>query len=103
MLLACRYSVSRRQVIVLLLLSCMSYHSVFVCLQERYRRQHGINILDADKFALFSGISVEEMDRSIIKSIAYLVSHVFEFYGPQVSICARDNQWYCTLNHEEFL
>ena len=54
-------------------------------LQARYRRQHGISIFDAEKLALFSGISVEEMDKSIIKSVAYLMSHVFDFYGLQVS------------------
>ncbi|XP_065913262.1 piezo-type mechanosensitive ion channel component 1-like isoform X2 [Dysidea avara] len=67
MLIACRYSVSRRQ--------------------ARCQRQHDNSTLDTDKLVLFPGITVEEMDTSILKTVAYLVSHIFEFYGLHLCWC----------------
>lgn len=82
MLIACSYVVERRQV------SCYSFSRVYsahwVVTQEQYYQQHSITIPKSEKTALFWGISVDEMEKSILKTVAYLISHIFDFYGIEV-------------------
>ena len=82
MLVACSYSVQRRQV-----RNYVFTLPVFTCWvipQKRYYLHNFIDIPKADKMALFWGISIDEMDKSLLKTVAYLVSHIFDLYGLEV-------------------
>ena len=83
MLIACSYSVQRRQVRNRVFYSVCIY-SLGGHLQKQYYLHNFIDIPKADKTALFWGIGIDEMDKSLLKTIAYLVSHVFDLYGLEV-------------------
>ena len=69
-------------IIVLLLLAF--YYTV----ARRQRRcLKDIEIPVKDKRALFWGITSEEADKSMIKGIGYLISHMFDFYGLEICWC----------------
>ena len=56
----------------------------WVATQSRLYQRNFITIPAADKTALFWGISIDEMDTSIFKTAAHLISHIFDFYGLEV-------------------
>ena len=82
MLIACSYSVQRRQVRNRVVSVCI--YSLGGHLQKQYYLHNFIDIPKADKTALFWGIGINEMDKSLLKTFAHLVSHIFDLYGLEV-------------------
>jgi len=75
LLLACSYYVSRRQVrVVVVIVSSVLTACICIC--------QGTG---SHKTLLLSDFSDKEMNQSIIKSISYLIDHIFELYGLKVS------------------
>ena len=66
--------------IVVLLLIVISF-----AVNRRQKRYFSdVQIPDADKRALFWGITLEEADRSALHGLGYLINHIFDFYGMEI-------------------